>query len=152
MCDREKVKKRRAQLRMPSPHQRIEKHGSAADKKLPPQLPRFFKRLRAKWTHAETLTFERPRRIAHRLASLRSDRAIVFKEADGNSLQIFQRLIPEPDRRAHRIQSILSGESDEEQREIADGARHGPDRAENRKRPIARGQMTARREYGLAWA
>ena len=86
MGDREKVKKSRAQLLMPSPYQRIEKHGAAADKKLPPQLPRFFKRLRAKWTHVEALAFERPRRIAHRLASLRRDRPIVFKEGNRHSL------------------------------------------------------------------
>ncbi len=48
----EKVQERRAQLRMPSSNQRIEKHGSAADKKLPPQLPRLFECLGLEGTHA----------------------------------------------------------------------------------------------------
>jgi hypothetical protein len=92
---------------MPPVYQRIEKHGAAANKKLPPQLPRLFQRLGAKRAHAEALSFERPRRIAHRLASFRRDRdkAVVLKEGDGNAPQIFQRLIPEADRRAHRIQA-----------------------------------------------
>src|SRR5271155_1851384 len=136
---------------MPPVYQWIEKHSAAASKELPPQLPRLFQRPGAERAHAEALDFERPRRILHRLASFRRyrDQAVVLKEGDGNAPQIFQRLIPETDRRAHRIQSILPGESNEEQRDIADGACHGTDCAQNGKGPIACRQMTACRD--TAW-
>src|SRR3984885_16162902 len=130
---------------MPPLYQRGEKHGAAAGKKLPPQLPCLLECAGAKRPYVEALTFERPRRILHCLASLRRtrDETIVFKETDGNTFQIFQRLIPEADWRAHRIQSVLPGERDEEQREVADSTRHRPDRAKNGKGPIACEQMTA---------
>src|ERR1700691_5400956 len=145
MRDRQEIKKRWAQLRMPPVYQRIEKHGAAANKELPPQLPRLFQRPGAERAHAEALDLERPRRILYRLASLRRnrDKAVVLKEGDGNAPQIFQGLIPEADRRAHRIQGILPAESNEEQGDIADGACHGADCAKNGKGPIACRQMTA---------
>ena len=142
MRDRKKVKKCRAQLRMPSLNQRIQKHGPAAHKKLPPQLPRLFECLRLERTNVETLSLECPRRIAHRLAGLCSYRPIVLEEADGNTLQILQGLIPEPNRWAYRVPRIVPGKSDEQQRNIADSASHRPIAPQNREGSIPGGQVT----------
>src|ERR1700677_695594 len=132
-------------------YQGVEKHGAAAHKKFPPQLPRLLQRAGAKRPDVEAMSFQRARCIPHRLASLWRywDKTVVLKEGDGNAPQIFQRFIPEADRRAHRIQGILPGESDEEQRHIADDACHGADCAQNGKGPIACRQMTACRD--TAW-
>src|ERR1700691_4591039 len=71
MRDRQEIKKRWAQLRMPPVYQRIEKHGAAANKELPPQLPRLFQRPGTERAHAEALDLERPRRKSSRDSFLR---------------------------------------------------------------------------------
>ena len=56
-----------------------------------------------------------------------------------------RRRLAQCDRRADRIGRILPAEHAKQQRDIGDGPRHRPDRAENRKRPHARRQMAAAR-------
>ena len=84
-------------------------------------------------------------RTAWRVSGVTGMKPSSSKKPIGTRLQILQRLISEADRRAYRIQRIVSGKRDEEQRDVADSARHGPHGAQDGEGPIAGGEMTAAR-------
>src|SRR6187402_2090154 len=116
-------------------NRRLIEHGAAAHKDGPPKTPGKLQGAGTEWSQGEVATLQSTHHILQSLARLRRhrDQAVIFEIADGNGTKFVERWCSQRNRRADRVNIVLTGKHPEEQGDISHSTRHRSDRSKNRE-------------------